>query len=196
MWICANCHAESPDASEVCSKCKLGKSYTILTEKRLVEENKKHKMKKFIQKNELNEILNKPNAHTENITFTNSQITAKELIINLKILLIIIASSFILYFVFYFINEPNYLSNEEIKSLQEKDTMYSESRSSKYDYGYIKWDSLNETRKTRFHEDIWNKTLFSFFILVVLLIGGRYALKGITWVNRNNHDYYDNIDNP
>lgn len=126
---------------------------------------------------------------------------AKEIRKNLYLLLLGICLTGLLYGVLYLKNQPpvNKPISEETKN-RIRQQMYKGgdifvgdalSTYSKYDVGSsiddILNDTINEYRHNRFIEDINNKTKTISPWIFIILIFGRYMLKGVNWVFKTSN---------
>ena len=105
-------------------------------------------------------------------------IAAKEIMINLKLALLSLCIAIFSYFVFYQINEPTQYTTDNLQYSQ-----------SKYDTDIpmgANHTEINDIVYNRFMEDIKSKSILSFTIALIILIIGRYIIKGFSWANESS----------
>jgi len=126
------------------------------------------------------------------VPLTTSQkaqgIVGRELEANLKVLLLSIALTFVAYLVVGEMNKPPYLTNQELQEMKEH---LDEHRfggrvsvgrwigDSKYDDNipFASLQNINEIRRNRYNKDVNSKTFTSFFVILGVLVLGRYIIK-------------------
>jgi hypothetical protein len=125
--------------------------------------------KKAEEFEELDEIFNSipPEIPTTTVEKVKD-IASNELEANFKLLLIALGLTFVAYIIIGEINRPPYVSPGVGVVGQ-----------SKYDYNipYGDLPRINEIRKDRFEEDVNSKTFIAFFIILGVLVIGRYISK-------------------
>lgn len=145
--------------------------------------------KKAEEFEELDEIFNSippevPTTTAEKV----KDIASNELEANFKLLLIALGLTFFAYIIIGEINRPPYLSQQELTEMKE---YLNQQRGSSFIavgrwVGQSKYDdniplgalpNINEIRKDRFEEDVNSQTFIAFFIILGVLVIGRYISK-------------------
>lgn len=145
--------------------------------------------KKAEEFEELNEIFNSvppvvPTTKAEKM----KDIASNELEANFRLFLIALGFTCLAYIIIGEINRPPYLSQQDLSEMKEYLNQQTGSNfvavgqwvgQSKYDdnipLGAL--PNINEIRKMRFEEDVNSQTFIAFFIILGLLIIGRYISK-------------------
>jgi|SRR5690554_6671324 len=115
-------------------------------------------------------------------------VVSRELEANFKLLLIALCLTLGVYLIISEVNRPPYLSQQELRELKESLSIQRDNSfvavgrwvgKSKYDdnipLGALQ--NINEIRKKRFTDDMYSQTSMYFFIILGVLIVGRYILK-------------------
>ena len=145
--------------------------------------------KKAEEYEELEEVFNSvPPEVPVSKTEKAKDVASKELEANFKILLLALGLTFVAYLIIGEINRPPYLSQQELSEM--KDYLNEKRGSSFYTVGQwvgqSKYDdnipvgalpNINKIRKERFEKDVKSQTFKAFFIILGVLIIGRYISK-------------------
>lgn len=149
--------------------------------------------------NDINESHSKPNLKTA----SKNTKAANEIVANFNMIVLGCVLAFVFIIGFYIVKNPK-LETSIDNDYQNSSRYFQNSTGnpdpriltidehSQYDEGFVipetnTIDALNEHRMSNFKEDLKEKFWYSFIICIPLCLIGRYAVKGLLWVEKNSH---------
>lgn len=103
---------------------------------------------------------------------SKSQVTlAKEIMINLRLLIISVVIGMVSYIILYFLLEPGE---------NPLNSVYAQGRA------FINLENASESVRNTFLTDIQEKAISSFFYAAIILISFRYLNQGYKWVKKTS----------